>query len=107
MKVAIFTLVLIALAVSVTYAAPFNSEEAEIEAFINELMKEEQATKQERDTAEIESLLVQLQEEDNEDDDVVDNELAALQEIMVQEQNLSKAKVQFFRHISDLFKRLR
>ncbi len=97
MKVAILTLALVALVASVAYAAPSNSEEAEIEAFINKLMKKEQATKQDSDTAEIESLLAQLQEEDDEDNDGGDNELAALQELIVLEQNLSKAKAQGWR----------
>ncbi len=92
MKVAILTLVLVALAASVAYAAPAaaDNEEADIEAFIKQLMKAEQVSEQDNKNAEIKALLAQqLQEE--EDDDV--DELAALQELIALQQDpLAKAQ---------------
>ncbi len=76
MKVAILILALVALTASVAYAAPTEDEDAEIEAFLNKLMKQEKASEQENHAAQMESFLAQLQ----------DDEEADLQEFFAEEQ---------------------
>ena len=80
MKVAIFVLAFVALTANVAYTALTENEDAEIEAFLNKLMEQDEAFEQDNRAAQIESLLAQLQDEDAE------SEEAALQEFFAREQ---------------------
>ncbi|XP_064389535.1 uncharacterized protein LOC135337524 [Halichondria panicea] len=80
MKVAILVLAFVALTASVAYAAPTENEDAEIEAFLNKLMEQEETSEQDDHAAQMESFLAQLQEDDD------DGEEAALQEFFAREQ---------------------
>ncbi|XP_064389531.1 uncharacterized protein LOC135337519 [Halichondria panicea] len=92
MKVAILVMAFVALTASVAYTAPTENEDAEIEAFVNKLMEQEEASEQDDHAAQMESFLAQLQDEDD------DGEEAALQEFFAREQIL--AKVQGWRRIA-------
>ena len=89
MKVAILVLAFVALTASVAYTAPTENEDAEIEAFVNKLMEQEEASEQDDHAAQMESFLAQLQDEDD------DGEEADLQEFFAREQ--IPAKVQGWR----------
>ncbi len=73
MKVAILVLALVALTASVAYAAPTENEDAEIEAFLNKLMKQEEASEQENHAAQMESFLAQLQDDDDDVDEAAED----------------------------------
>ncbi len=67
MKVSILVLAFVALTASVAYADPTENEDSEIEAFLNKLMKQEEASEQENHAAEMESFLAQLDNDDDEE----------------------------------------
>ncbi len=67
MKVAILVLAFVSLTASVAYADPTENKDSEIEAFLNKLMKQEEASEQENHAAQMESFLAQLDNDDNEE----------------------------------------
>ncbi len=75
---AILVLAFVALTASVAYAAPTENNNAEIDAFLNKLMKQEEASEQENRAAQMESFLAQIQDD-------YDDEEAGLQEFFARE----------------------
>ena len=102
MKVAILVLAFVALTASVAYAAPTENEDAEIEAFLNKLMEQEEASEQDNRAAQIESLLAQLQDEDDDDEEAALQEFFAREQVPAQLQNWFKKA---FRKVGGFVKR--
>ncbi len=94
MKVAILVLAIFALTASVAYAAPTENEDAEIEAFLNKLMKQEEVSEQDNRAAQMQFFLAQLQDDD-------EDEEADLQELFAREQAPAKVQWKIFK---DAFK---
>ncbi len=93
MKVAILVLAFVALTASVAYAAPTENEDAEIEAFLNKLMEQEEASEQDNSAAQMESFLAQLQEDDDDEEEAVLQEFFAQEQIPAQLQGLFRTVV--------------
>ncbi len=91
MKVAILVVAFVALTASVAYAAPTENENAEIEAFLNKLMKQEEVSEQDNRAAQMQSFLAQLQDDE-------EDEEAALQELFAREQAPAKVQWKLFDH---------